>query len=221
MSETQKLQPSSLRDQALANLRARLISGDLKPGTVYSAAAMAQDLGVSSGPVREAMLTLVEQGMMEVVRNKGFRVVELTPQDRANIAEVRTLLEIPSMGKLANTPELIPASRFRALADEMVAAARKNDLVAYLDADRAFHLGLLALLENDRLTQAIGSLRDQTRQYGLHLLSERGELESSAKEHHAILDALLSGDTAAVVALMETHLRHLVSGWSAPGIEPR
>lgn len=221
MPATRPLQPMSLRDQALADLRARLISGALKPGSVYSAGAIAGELGVSNGPVREAMLALVNQGMLEVVRNKGFRVVALTPHDRRNIAEMRTLLEIPSMARLAGSAGLSAAAdRFRGIADDIVAAAKREDLIAYLEADRAFHLGLLGLLDNDRLTQTVGNLRDQTRQYGLHGLSERGELVSSAEEHHAILDALLADDAGEVERLMHHHLRHLSGGWSDPDLDP-
>lgn len=211
----------SLRDQALAELRARLISGSLKPGTVYSAANIANELGVSNGPVREAMLALVNQGMLEIVRNKGFRVVELTAHDRRNIAEMRKLLEIPSMVRLAQSSLVAEvAERFHGIVDDMVEAARRDDLIDYLEADRAFHLGLLDLLDNDRLTRAIGDLRDQTRQYGLHHLSERDELVASAEEHRAILDALVEGDAERVERLMHEHLRHLSGGWSDPSLSP-
>ncbi|RGE24331.1 GntR family transcriptional regulator [Leucobacter sp. wl10] len=211
----------SLREQALSELRARLISGALKPGSVYSAASIANDLGVSNGPVREAMLSLVNQGLMEVVRNKGFRVIELTPGDRENIAEIRALLEIPSMAKLTGSQRVRDsAGRFAALASDIVDAAHKNDIVGYLEADREFHLGLLDLLDNARLTRFIGTLRDQTRQYGLYALAAEGELVSSAEEHQGILDALLGDDPELVASLMKTHLRHLWTGWSSPELEP-
>lgn len=221
MAERQPLRPTSLREQALSELRARLVSGDLKPGAVYSAATIANDLGVSNGPVREAMLTLVNQGLMEVVRNKGFRVTRLSSKDRENIAELRMLLEIPSMVKLAGSETAIAsADKFSALANEIVEASHRNDLVTYLEADREFHLGLLDLLGNDRLTQFIGMLRDQTRQYGLQALAAEGLLVSSAEEHHAILDAIVANDPEAVASLMTVHLRHLRGGWSSPELEP-
>lgn len=214
------LRSTSLREQALAEIRAQLVRGALKPGQVYSAAALAVELGVSNGPVREAMLELVSQGLMEPVRNRGYRVVSLSERDRQNIAELRLLIEIPSMARLAGSPALHARSEeFKGLVADLLAEARANDMNAYLEVDRAFHLGLLSLLENDRLTDLIGSLRDQTRQFGIHTLAELGELMSSAHEHAEILDALLAGDSAEVDRLMRVHLRHLHhAGWSSPDL---
>jgi len=97
-----RLQQTNLRDQALEVLKLRLISGDLAPGQIYSAASLATELGVSNSPVREAMLTLVNQGLMEAVRNRGFRVVPLSEKERRNIYDLRLLVEIPSMARLAS-----------------------------------------------------------------------------------------------------------------------
>lgn len=210
MVDLQHLLPTNLREQVLAELRTRLVTGALQPGQVYSASAIAAELEVSSGPVREAMLTLVNDGLMEIVRNRGYRVTSLSEQDRLNIAEIRSLLEIPSMVKLATTP-LVRGQEayFTSIVDELHECAEREDIVAFLAADRAFHLGLLALLNNNRLTEFIGTLRDQTRQYGIQELAARGELLHSAGEHREILNALLARDTRAVESLMHKHLRHL------------
>src|SRR6185437_10338966 len=98
----EQLRQTNLRDQALAVLKLRLVSGDLAPGEIYSAASLAAELGVSNSPVREAMLTLVNQSLMETVRNRGFRVVPLSDKERRNIYDLRLLVEIPSMVRLAS-----------------------------------------------------------------------------------------------------------------------
>ena len=77
------LRRASLRDQALSAIRSALMTGQLVPGVVYSAAALAADLGVSNSPVREAMLALVDEGLMEVVPNRGYRPVTLSAADTA------------------------------------------------------------------------------------------------------------------------------------------
>src|SRR5215475_15648826 len=102
-----QLHQTNLRDQALAVLKLRLVSGDLAPGEIYSAASLAAQLGVSASPIREAMLTLVNQGLMEAVRNRGFRVVPLDDNDRREIYEMRVLLEIPATAALAGRQEII------------------------------------------------------------------------------------------------------------------
>ncbi|RKP57726.1 GntR family transcriptional regulator [Pararobbsia silviterrae] len=210
------LHQTNLRDQALAVLKLRLISGDLAPGEIYSAAALATELGVSNSPVREAMLTLVNDGLMETVKNRGFRVIPLRSEERRNIYDLRQLIEIPSMAKLATMGTEVQARQdeFSTIAADMVTAARAGDIVGYLNADRNFHIGLLSILKNDRLTTIVENLRDQSRQYGLKALSKRGELTKSAEEHQPILDAILAGDSKLTTKLMTAHLSHLIGDWA-------
>ena len=210
-----RLQQSNLRDQALAVLKMRLISGDLAPGEIYSAAALATELGVSNSPVREAMLTLVNQGLMETVRNRGFRVVPLNAKERLNVYDLRVMLEIPALAKLTTLPGIRNhRAEFTAIAAEIVTAAKSGNIVGYLDADHRFHLGLLALLDNEQLTNIVSNLREQTRQYGLRALSERGTLVQSAEEHQPILDAIMNGDPKRTTALMIDHLSHICGDWA-------
>ncbi|CDX33277.1 Transcriptional regulator, GntR family [Mesorhizobium plurifarium] len=211
-----RLQHTNLRDQALEVLKLRLISGDLAPGQIYSAASLAAELGVSNSPVREAMLTLVNQGLMEAVKNRGFRIVPLSEKERRNIYDLRLLIEIPSMARLASMKEKVAARRqeFSKIASDMVDCAKKGDIVGYLDADRRFHIGLLDILENDHLTAIVENLRDQSRQYGLKALSESGALVKSAEEHQPILDALIAGDRKLTTKLMTDHLSHHVTDWA-------
>ena len=207
---------SSLRDQVLAVLRQRLVSGSLEPGEIYSAQAVAAELGVSGSPVREAMLTLVNQGLMEPVRNRGFRIAEISVKDRADILEMRVWLEVPAMGKLAAHPELLTAheTRLRGLAQQTVETARAGDLVAFLHADREFHLSLTDLLDNAVLTSVIGDLRDRTRLYGLNALKEQGRLVDSAQEHVTLLEAAAAGAASHAKKAMSAHLHHVLGEWA-------
>ncbi|HEY0208075.1 GntR family transcriptional regulator [Acerihabitans sp.] len=210
------LRQANLRDQALSILKLRLVSGDLAPGQIYSASALAEELGVSNSPVREAMLTLVNQGLMETVRNRGFRVVHFSDKERRNVYELRLLLEVPSMAKLATLAPRVEARReaFSHIASDMVGYAEEGNIAGYLEMDRQFHLGLLSLLENEPLVTMVENLRDQSRQYGLKALRESGGLVKSAQEHQPILDAMLSGDTELTTRLMTNHLSHLMSDWA-------
>ena len=211
-----QLQQVSLRDQALAVIRRGMITGEIVPGEIYSANSLAVKLGVSNSPVRDAMLSLVNQGLMETVRNRGFRLVPLSDRDRANIYDLRVMLEVPSMGKLAESG-LVDGhvKRFEDLAATIVSSEKHGDMTGYLDNDRAFHLGLLDLLGNHQLTSIVGNLRDQTRLYGLRALSESGQLEASAREHGPILDAIRDGDSDLAEQLTTQHLRHIQGDWSA------
>lgn len=85
----------------LAALRHALVGGELIPGEVYSAPALAERYGVSATPVREAMQQLAGEGAVEVVPNRGFRVAERSSRDLAELAEVRAMLEVPAIVRLA------------------------------------------------------------------------------------------------------------------------
>ncbi|MBU6529727.1 GntR family transcriptional regulator [Streptomyces sp. NPDC057245] len=210
------LKRTSLRDQVLDLVRQSLVSGEIRPGDIYSASALAARLGVSSSPVREAMLTLVNEGLMEPVRNRGYRAVPMSEHDLDEVFSMRLLLEVPGTLWAAEraTPEDLAA--LRAVADEIEAAAGAGDVVAFLDADRRFHAGLLRLCGNRRLVDTVLSLRDQTRLYGLDALARHGTLDASAREHHAMLDAVAAGDTGRLEEAVRHHLRHTRSDWAQP-----
>jgi DNA-binding GntR family transcriptional regulator len=208
-----------LRDQVANALRAALISGELRPGVVYSAPTLAADFGVSATPVREAMLDLAREGLVEAVRNKGFRVTALSEQDLDEYTEIRALIEVPTVGRVTRTAAAEQLEALRPQAEAIVAAARRHDLIGYLEADRQFHLDLLGLAGNARLVETVGDLRKRSRLYGLNRLDQRGELVSSAEEHLELLDLMLTGDAPAAEACMARHLGHVRSLWAADTAE--
>ncbi len=112
---------------------------------------LAERFGVSATPVREAMQQLAQEGAVEVVPNRGFRVVERSARELAELAEVRALIEVPVMLRLART---VPPERWaglRPLAEATVRAASSGCRATYAEADRAFHSAVLALAGNQQL----------------------------------------------------------------------
>ncbi|WP_370072657.1 GntR family transcriptional regulator [Streptacidiphilus sp. MAP5-3] len=204
----------SLREQVTHALRAALVAGELRPGIVYSAPVLAAEFGVSATPVREAMLDLAKEGLVEVVRNKGFRIVGLTEQDLDDFTEIRELIEIPATVRVAETATPAQLEPLRAHARDIVTAARRGDLIAYVDADRRFHLGLLALHGNRHLVDTVRDLRSRSRLYGLQALVSAGRLVESAEEHERLLDAIIAGDVAGVEELISSHLGHVRRLWA-------
>lgn len=206
---------SSYRERVADALRAALIAGELRPGEVYSAPALAARFGVSATPVREAMLDLAKEGLVDTVPNKGFRVTAVTEKQLDEYTHVRSLIEIPTTVGLARTADPVSLEALRPAAREIVAAAAAGDLIAYVEADTRFHLGLLALAGNAHLVEVVGDLRKRARLYGLTALAESGRLLSSAQEHLELLDALLDRDETAVHTVMTRHLGHVRGLWAA------
>ncbi|MFE9771885.1 GntR family transcriptional regulator [Streptomyces sp. NPDC005931] len=202
------IQRSSVRGQVLAALRTALVAGELRPGEVYSAPVLAQRFGVSATPVREAMQQLSLEGAVEVVPNRGFRVVERGARELAELAEVRSLIEIPVMLQLART---VPAERWaelRPLAEATVRAASSGCRATYAESDRAFHRAVLGLAGNEQLVRIAEDLHRRSQWplagAGPHARA-RAELVADAHEHTALLDALIAGDLEVVRSLVGEH----------------
>ena len=210
-----RLTRSSLRDQALAVIRQQLVAGEIRPGEIHSAAGMAARLGTSNAPVREAMLTLVNQGVLEVVPNRGFRVTPVTDKDLDEVYQLRLMLEVPAVEELARRGPTEGLEALREHARACTQAAEDGDMTVFLEADRDFHLSMLGMLGNRRLVQLVEMLRDQTRLYGLHTLAVEGRLVSTSLEHFDLLDAVLSGDPGAARQQMIRHLKHVRGDWAA------
>ncbi|GGW63898.1 GntR family transcriptional regulator [Streptomyces lucensis JCM 4490] len=201
------VQRSSVRGQILDALRTALVAGELKPGEVYSAPVLGERFGVSATPVREAMQQLAVEGAVEVVPNRGFRVIERGTRELAELAEVRALIEVPVMLRLART---VPAQRWaelRPLAEETARAAASGCPAAYAESDRAFHRALLALSGNEQLVRIAEDLhrRSQWPLVGGPVRHGRADLVADAAEHTALLDALAARDLDVVRDLVGDH----------------
>ncbi|WP_426366909.1 GntR family transcriptional regulator [Streptomyces sp. E-08] len=196
----------SVRGQILEALRTALVGGELRPGEVYSAPALAERFGVSATPVREAMQRLAVEGAVEVVPNRGFRVTERTPRELAELAEVRALIEVPVMLRLART---VPAARWaelRPLAEATSTAAARGDRAHYAEADRAFHRAVLSLAGNDQLLAVADDLHRRSQWPLISAPALRhGVLVADAAEHTALLDALIAQDLTVVQTLVREH----------------
>ncbi|MFJ8297660.1 GntR family transcriptional regulator [Streptomyces sp. NPDC094447] len=200
----------SVRGQILDALRTALVGGELVPGEVYSAPALGERFGVSATPVREAMQRLAVEGAVEVVPNRGFRVTERTPRELAELAEVRALIEVPVMLRLART---VPAARWaelRPVAEATSTAAARGDRAHYAEADRAFHRAVLSLAGNEQLLTVADDLHRRSQ---WPLISapvvRHGVLVADAAEHTALLDALIAQDLTVVESLVREHFTGL------------
>jgi DNA-binding GntR family transcriptional regulator len=209
-----QLKPTNLRQQARAAIRARIVTGDVEAGVIYPVAHFASQLGVSSTPVREALFDLVHEGLVELVRNRGFRVVDLSEHDLDEIFELRLLLEVLAVRQLTGKLSAEDVAECERLASEIEVRAAAGDLEGFLVADRDFHLRLLAALENQRLAKMVARLRNEARLFGLPSLSASGALMSSAEEHRRILDSVRRGDSADAEARMRRHIEHTRGIWA-------
>lgn len=209
----------SLREQVERALSSSIVAGEIAPGTVLTVPTLAADFGVSATPVREAMLNLARRGFLSPIRNRGFRVTDVSLEELRQLSEVRTLLEAPPMRDIAGRLDPDEAKRLLDLADEILEAGRDGRFQDYLESDTRFHLALLELTGNPHLVSLVRELRQQTRLIGLKQLAESGGLDASAREHTELIRLLLAGEGAGAEALMRRHIGHVAGLWSGR-VEP-
>jgi DNA-binding GntR family transcriptional regulator len=206
--------PLNLRESVLEQLRTAIVTGELAEGELVSAPSLGQALGVSATPVREAMMDLVREGLVETVKNKGFRITGLSEKDLDDLAQIRLMLEPPAMHLVIGNISDAEYAELTELADACLRAAELEDLGEYLRYDRDFHALLLTHTGNPQLAELATTLRRRTRLYGIALLAKQGRLDDSAREHHELLRVLRDGDGAAAAQLLHTHIGHSRDTWA-------
>lgn len=204
----------SLRETVTLALRAAVISGEMKPGEVYSAPALGKRFGVSPTPVREAMLDLAKEGLVISLPNKGFRVTEVSDEDLDEITALRLLIEPPTVYQVTPLIDDAGLDRLREMANTIVDFAVSGDLIQYTEADRVFHITILEYSGNKRLIALISELRSHTRLLGLARLAAAGKLRDAALEHVELVDLMSAGKVAEAQELMTKHIGHVRTDWA-------
>ncbi|MEE2039880.1 GntR family transcriptional regulator [Nocardiopsis sp. CT-R113] len=187
-------------------LRSAIMYGSLAPGDQLGEAELAGQLGVSRGPLREAMQRLVQEGLLRSERHRGLFVRELTQADVrdvyvARLAVERTACELIMRG---NRGEAV--ARLTPAVERLARAAAGGDRNAMSDADQAFHQTLVSCAGNSRLERMSQTLLVETRMcltVMQHVYPEPGEL---LEEHQRILDAIADGAEERLLTLIRSHM---------------
>ena len=196
----------SVADLAYEELREALISLALAPGTVLARGALAARLGVSQTPVREALIRLQAEGLVEVVPHSATRV-SLIDLDHAREAQfLRLSIELEIARRLARAPSPALAADLRAGLARMRALLEGGDQAGFAAADEAFHTALYA-------AAGVPGLRDLVTVRSAHLdrlrrlhLPAPGKAEAVMRDHETLADAILAGDPAWAEAQLRAHL---------------
>lgn len=203
------LNHSTLKESIELILRRALVSGEMRPGEIYSANKMATQLRVSNSPVREAMMSLANSGLLELVRNRGFRVVEMTEDDKREVYELRMQIEVEAIRRVTERGITEEQAKHISELSQQTVDLVDQPVVDYLEADQRYHLALVGLLNNKRWLKFVENLRDQSRVNGYYrFLEDNDHLVNSAQEHQRITQAVIRGESELAAALMVQHLEY-------------
>ena len=196
----------SMVDAAYQQIRRRILDNVWPPGHRALEQEVALALGMSRTPVREALVLLQNDGLVEVIPRHGMRVLPVSPVDMREIYEILTALECMAAELLARRhpgeAELAPL----ALAtDAMDAALQNDDLDAWAAADERFHAGLIELAGNRQLAATVWNYWDRAHRARMFSLRLRPKPVNSTREHRELLERLRAGDERGAAEVNRAH----------------
>ena len=201
----------SLEESTFLRLEEEILDGRLKKGDVVTETALSARLGVSRTPLRAALHTLAEEGLIELRANRGAVILGVSPTDLANIYEIRrnleglaTSLAIERMSAedLASLTESVELSEFY---------LRKRDLEKLRELDTEFHRIIYRATQNRHLDRILTDLHRKIKVYRKLSLSVSERIEKSVKEHREILEAIKNRDTSLAERLTTEHVEAAMS----------
>ena len=202
------MQTASVNARVLSSLRAAVITGELVPGSLYSVQTLADQLGVSRTPVREALIKLAQQGMVRFERNRGVRVLLTSLHDLEEVFALRLLLEPPAVRRAVARLDAAHRRELRRAFTQMEKAAKADDEFTMFEHDRRFHRTLLEAAGNARLAAFVDGLRDMVLRRGVSTAQGSRSLDDIVAEHRAILDLADAGDAEGARGAMRRHIHH-------------
>lgn len=196
---------ANLRESILQYIRIRIVSGQIPSNQLLTVPSLSKQFGVSTTPIREALLELSNAGLIEPRRNRGFQVRETSPKELKDIFAIRAQLEAFALS-LIDSCTADQADQLNALAERVAEAVRNLDTVGYISSDRDFHDRLIMLANNPKLAQIIMELRDNMRLYGIETQAGLERQQKSVEEHFELIRLLVNGQNAQACKLIQQHI---------------
>lgn len=210
------------REEIRNAIREAIFAGELRPGDRIIETFWARELGVSQGPVREAIRDLEAQGLVETVPFKGSRVRTLTEQDIRDNYSVRICLESKSIRdalERLSGPELEELSgRLEEILREMDGCAGRGDLRAFTECDAAFHRAVIVATGNQVLLR-LWEQCNMRNWFSVSALTDAKSLKRLQQGHQRLLEEIRARDVRAAVSTVEDHLTGLMDGFIR-GVQP-
>lgn len=193
-------------ERVYAHVKQAVLDRRYEGGTLLTEGDLAEAVGVSRTPVREALLRLEVEGLLKLYPKKGALVLPVSAQEIADVVETRLLVERHAVAKVVPAGQRLIA-RLEELLEEQKEHAAAGDLNAFAVADRCFHAEIVRAAGNGILAHLYDQLRDRQLRMGVATMhAEPGRIAKNITEHTEILTALRSGDATAAAGLVERHI---------------
>ena len=199
------LAPRALYEEVAERLRQRIFHRELEPGSWIDELKIAEELGISRTPLREALKVLAAEGLVTMKVRRGAYVTEVSEKDLADVYHLLALLESDAAGVVAQRATDAELAGLQALHDELEAAATDRD--RFFALNEQFHMRLLEIADNRWRDQMVADLRKVMKLNRHHSLFKTGRISESLAEHRAIVQALTQRDALLAAQRMREHFR--------------
>lgn len=196
-----------LRERIASSIRDSIIEGKIKPGERLLEPDVANLLGVSRTPLREAFLQLESEGFLKVNPRKGALVTETSPKDAEETYIIKGALEALAAGLASSNLTGAQIEELETINNKMqvIAQSETKDYKTFLELNSLFHFSIYEQCGNEKLKKMIKTLRNQTLRYNYIFLSLLSHLEQSVAEHREIIEAIKKREPAQVESAVKKH----------------
>ena len=198
--------PSALTDWAYTTIKESVLSLKLPPGAQLDIGQMAEQMGTSRTPVREALLRLERDGLIRVAPRVGFFVTEITKTDLRELFEMREMLESRATRDAGGSLSDQDINYLDSVLTGSEAAVEKGDLAKFLEMEIRFHNFIMEHAHNSRLVSMMESLRDLTYRERIISIQSTDNVRATMSEHRKILQAIRDHDANLASQLMSEHI---------------
>ncbi|MBR2754813.1 MAG: GntR family transcriptional regulator [Lachnospiraceae bacterium] len=195
-----------LRDIVFKTLREAIITGDLKPGERLMEIKLANELGVSRTPVREAIRKLELEGLVIMTARKGAEVAPINEKDLREVLEIRKVLESLACELACKNVQPENVALFEEINAKTEEAVKNETIEEITKQDVAFHEAIYSITKNDRLVQMLHNLKEHIFRYRLEYIKDMKNKGTIVEEHKKIIDAIASKNVRAACKEIERHI---------------
>lgn len=195
-----------LRDVVFNTLREAILKGELEPGERLMEIALAQKLGVSRTPIREAIRKLELEGLVVMAPRKGAEVAEITLKDLRDVLEVRKNLEELAVELACKKATEADIEEMKAAHEEFIKTISQKDLTVIAEADVKFHDVIYKITGNKRLIQILNNLREQMYRYRLEYIKDEKKRMIVTDEHLQIIEAIEDKNVDSAKNYIQVHI---------------
>ena len=197
-----------LREVIFDTLREAIITGELKPGERLMEVKLADKMGVSRTPVREAIRMLELEGLVDMLPRKGAHVAELSDKDKMDVLEVRAAMDSLATRLAAERISDEEIKELKQIQTQFVSYTEKENLQGTIKKDVEFHELIYRASRNDRLLQISNNLREQIQRFRVIYLKDYSSAGNLIKEHEDICNAISARNTEMAQKYAQVHINN-------------